>query len=66
MKETICAVGNLFALSAFDLSNMADNYSTAKGAEKNPGEMEMRWAIYHVVILHFHLVIPELNMIEPE
>ena len=42
MKETICTVGNLFALSAFDLSNMADNYSTAKGAEENPGEMEMR------------------------
>ena len=45
MKETICAVGNLFALSAIDLSNMADNYSTAKGVEENPGEMEMRWAI---------------------
>lgn len=42
MKETICTVGNLFALSAFDLSNMAENYSTAKGAGENPGEMEMR------------------------
>ena len=66
MKETICTVGNLFALSAFDLSNMAENYSTAKGAGENPGEMEMRWAIYHVVILHFYHVIPELNMIVPE
>lgn len=42
MKETISAVENIFALSAFDLSNMAENGSVGKCAKGKPEEVEMR------------------------
>ena len=42
MKETIGAVENIFALSVFDLSNMADNGSGGKCVKGKPEEVEMR------------------------
>ena len=42
MKETISAADNFFALSAFDLSNMADNCSVSKCVKEKPEEVEMR------------------------